>query len=144
MYLSIYLSIHLSIYLSTYLSIFLSAYLSIYPFIYQSIYLSLSLCLSIYPPVYLLSASSKTKHFWETSSFSTLTTAKTKQFYEASAVFELDNLQNEAILRDFFNFWTWQHQKQSNSARLPWRMESQVQRWQPHTNAFWNFSTPPI
>ena len=28
-------------------------------------------------------------------------------------------LENEAILRDFFSFWTWQHQKRSNSARLP-------------------------
>ena len=27
--------------------------------------------------------------------------------------------ENEAILRDFLNFWTWQHQKRSNSARLP-------------------------
>ena len=60
------------------------------------------------------------------------------------AVFELDNLQNEAILRDFFKFWSWQHQKQSNSARLPWKMKSKVQRWQPRTNAFCDFSTPPI
>ena len=28
-------------------------------------------------------------------------------------------LENEAILRDFLSFWTWQHQKRSNSARLP-------------------------
>ena len=27
--------------------------------------------------------------------------------------------ENKAILRDFLNFWTWQHQKRSNSARLP-------------------------
>ena len=27
-------------------------------------------------------------------------------------------LENEAILRDFLSFWTWQHQKRSNSARL--------------------------
>ena len=26
---------------------------------------------------------------------------------------------NEAILRDMLKFWTWQHQKRSNSARLP-------------------------
>ena len=26
--------------------------------------------------------------------------------------------ENEAILRDFLNFWNWQHQKRSNSARL--------------------------
>ena len=27
--------------------------------------------------------------------------------------------ENEAILRDFLRFWTWQHQKRSNSARPP-------------------------
>ena len=27
--------------------------------------------------------------------------------------------ENEAILRDFLNFWTWKYQKHSNSARLP-------------------------
>ena len=77
------------VYLSIYLSVCLSICLSIY----------LSVCLSIYPPVYLRkrSTSARLPHF------STLTTAKTKQFYETSAVFELDNLQNEAILRDFLN-----------------------------------------
>ena len=44
---------------------------------------------------------------------------KTKLFCEASSVFELDNIKNAAILRDFFNFWTWQRQKRNNSARLP-------------------------
>ena len=67
------------------------------------------------------------KLFCETSHFSKLTTSKTKQFCETSSIFELDNIQNEAILRDFFNFWIWQHQKQSNSARLPSKMESWVQ-----------------
>ena len=28
-------------------------------------------------------------------------------------------LENEAILRDFLSFWTWQYQKRSNSARFP-------------------------
>ena len=28
-------------------------------------------------------------------------------------------LENEAILRDVLRFWAWQHQKRSNSARLP-------------------------
>ena len=28
-------------------------------------------------------------------------------------------LENAAILRDFLNFWTWQHQKRNQSARLP-------------------------
>ena len=59
-------------------------------------------------------------------------------------IFELDNIQNEAILRDFLIFWTWQHQKQSNSARLPSKMESWGQRWQPRTNANCDFSTPPV
>ena len=82
--------------------------------------------LSIYRSVYL-SASLKLKLFCETSS-----------------IFELDNLINAAILRDFFNFWTWQcwkgrnsarlpwqHQKRSNSARLPSNTESWVQSWRP-------------
>ena len=68
----------------------------------------------------------------------------TKQFCEASSLFELDTIQNAAILRDFLNFWTWQHQKRSNSARFPSKMESWVQSWRPRTNAFCNFSTPPV
>ena len=47
-----------------------------------------------------------------------LTTSKTKQFCETSSCFKVDNIQNEANLRDFLNFWTWQHPKRSNSARL--------------------------
>ena len=34
-------------------------------------------------------------------------------------MFELNNLKNEAILRDLFIFQSWQHTKRSNSARLP-------------------------
>ena len=64
-----------------------------------------------------------------------------KLFCETSSIFELDNIQNEAILRDFLNFWTWQHQKRSNSARLPSKMESWVQSWWPRTNAFCDFSS---
>ena len=41
---------------------------------------------------------------------------KTKLFCETSSVFELDNIKNETILRDFLS---WQHQKRNNSARLP-------------------------
>ena len=33
-------------------------------------------------------------------------------------IFKVDNIKNEAILRDFLNVWTWQRQKRSNSARL--------------------------
>ena len=101
---SIHLSIYLSICLSVYLSICLSVYLSICLSIYIFLSLSLSLCLSVCLSVCLftsLSASLKTKLFCETSS-----------------MFELDNVKNEAILRDFLNVWTWQRQKRSNSARL--------------------------
>ena len=101
---------------------------------------------------------SKTKQFCEIESwqhpkrrnsarllqFLNLTTPKTKQFCEMSSFSKVDNIQNEAILQNFVNFWTWQHQKQSNSARLPSKMESWVQRWQPRTNAFCDFSTPPV
>ena len=44
---------------------------------------------------------------------------KTKLFCDTSSIFELDNIKNAAILRHFLSFWTWQHQKRSNSARLP-------------------------
>ena len=86
--------------------------------IYLSICLSVSVCLSVYLSVSL----------------------KTQQFCETSSVFELDNIKNETILRDFLNSWTWQHQnetilrdflnfrswqhqKWNNSARLPSTME---------------------
>ena len=49
--------------------------------------------------------------------------SKTKQFCETSSI-----------------FWSWQHQKRRNSARLPSKMESWVQSWRPRTNAFlWFF-----
>ena len=151
-YLPIYLSIGkksicLSVYQSICLSISLSIYLSIHPSIHLSLSLSLSLCLSvclsIYPSIYL-SAKSKTKKFCETS-----------------VMFEHENVQDGTILRDVFIFWTWQHPKRSNSARLPHfskcktsktknsarrpsKIESWVQHWQPRTNAFCDFSSPPL
>ena len=97
---SIDLSLCLSLSLARYLSVCLSVYLSVclsHLSIYLSIYLSLSLYLSIY-----LSARSKTRKFCETS-----------------FMFEHNNVQNETILRDVLIFWTWQHPKRSNSARLP-------------------------
>ena len=94
-YLSIYLSIYLFIYLSSYLSIYLSVYLSISLYIFLSIYLStylsvyLSICLSLSLSVCL------------------------------SIYLSICKLDNEAILQDVLRFWTWQHQKRSNSARRP-------------------------
>ena len=44
---------------------------------------------------------------------------KTQQVCETSSIVELDNIQNEASLWDFLNFWSWQHPKRSNSERRP-------------------------
>ena len=96
MYLSIYL-IYLSIYLPIYLSTYLPIYLSI------SLSLSLSLSLSVRLSIYLSTCLSAS--------------LKTKQACETSSIFELNNVKNETILRDFCSFWTWQHPKRSNSAR---------------------------
>jgi len=116
----------------------------------------LSIYLSIYLSVYLstcLSARLKTKLFCETSSFFKVdsiknaailrdflifqswqhqkrsnsprlphclhvTTPKTKQFCVTSSFFELDNIKNQAILRDVFIFWTWQHPKRNKTRQL--------------------------
>ena len=37
--------------------------------------------------------------------FLNLTTLKTKQFCETSSIFEVDNIKNEATLRDFLQKW---------------------------------------
>ena len=136
---SIYLSIHLSICLCILLPIYLSIDLSIY------LSLSLSLCLSVCLSIYLSVCKIENKailrdvlRFWtwqhQKRSKSArlpqclkLTTSKTKQFCETSSSCELDNVRNEAILRDFLNVWSWQHQKRSNSARRPSKMESWAQ-----------------
>ena len=145
-YLPIYLCIYVSIYLSFYLSICLSIYLTICLSIYLSfIYLSihLSICLSVYLSIYLSICKLESEailrdvlRFWtwqhqkrrnsaRRPQYFNLTTSKTKLFCGTSSGFELDNIKNEAILRDFLNISTWQRQKRSNSARLP-----HFQSWQ--------------
>ena len=64
--------------------------------------------------------------------FSTWATSKTKQFFGTPSILEHGNVKNEEILRDFSSFRSWQNQKRSNSARLPSKMESWVQRWRLH------------
>ena len=59
-------------------------------------------------------------------------------------IFDLDNVKNAAILRDFLNFRSWQHQKRSNSASLPLKMESWVQSWRPRTNPVCDLQTTSI
>ena len=130
MYLSISPSTYLSIYLPIYLSIFLSIYLPVYLQVWKGSY-------SARRPQVLNLTTSKNAAIlrdflnvwtWQRQKrsnsprrlhFSKLTTSKTKQFCETSSIFELDNIKNETILRDFFIFQPWQHQKRSNSARRP-------------------------
>ena len=121
---SIFLSLSLSLWLSTYLPTDLSIFLSIYPSIHPSIhpsYLSiypsiyLSVCLSIYLSICKLENLAILRDFfifpsWQHQKrsisarlphFLKLTTSKTKQFCETSSFFELNNVKNETILRDF-------------------------------------------
>ena len=102
-YRSIYLSIYIYIYIyicPIYLSIYLSVCLSTYLSILSSLSLSvcLSVCLSICLSVYLL-AGEGSYSAW-LPQFLNLTTSKTQQFSETSSNFALDNIKNEAILRD--------------------------------------------
>ena len=71
----------------------LSVYLFVFLFIYLSIYLP------IYLQVWKRSYSARLPQFLN------LTTSKTKQFCETSSIFEVDNIKNETILRDFLQKW---------------------------------------
>ena len=99
LYRSLDLSLSLSVCLSVYLSICLSVYLSICLSVCLSICLSLSVCLSICKlENEAISTSARLPQFMN------LTTSKTKQFCETSSFFEVDNIKNKAILRDFLIF----------------------------------------
>ena len=107
-FLSFYLSFYLSIYLSLYLSLYLSIHLSIYPSIHLSIYPSihLSIYLSIYLSIFLsIYLSRKRSYSARRPQFLNLTISKTQQFSETSSLFALDNIKNEAILRDILQKW---------------------------------------
>ena len=116
LFLSLSPSFSLFLWLSTYLSVCLSIYLSIDPSVYislslslffLSLSLSLALALSIYLPVCLSIYLSVYLQAWKRSYSArlpqvlNLTTSKTQQFSETSSIFALDNVKNEAILRDF-------------------------------------------
>ena len=106
MYLSINRSIDLSIYRSIYLSIYLSVRLSVCLSIYLSIYLFANLKTKLFCETSsIFVATSKTQKFSETPNFLHLTTSKTKQICETSSILELDNIKNEAILRDILQKW---------------------------------------
>ena len=115
MYLSIYLSTYLPTYLPAYLPACLAGWLA--GCLSVSLSLSLPVCLSVYLSVYLQAW--KRSYSARRPQVLNLTTSKTQQFGETSSIFELDNVKNEAILGDFVIFQSWQHQKRSNSVRLP-------------------------
>ena len=151
MYLTVYLSfwlsdnlcMYLSIWLSVYLAIWLPIYLSICPSVCLFIYLptSLSLYLSLSLSIYLsihLSISERTEFCQDPfkcgkrSNSARLPqkqevdSSKTKKFCEPST-FELDDVKNEAILRDYLQ-----------------TIKRWVRNWRPRTNAFCDFSTPSV
>ena len=114
-YLFIYPSIHLSVYPSSHLSIYPSIHLSIFS-IYLAIYLSISsvyltVYLAIYPSTYLSVSRSACLSVYLSTCLSA--SLKTKLFCETYSFLEVDNIKNEAILRDFLNFRTRQHPKRS-------------------------------
>jgi hypothetical protein len=101
------------------------------------------------------------QNFYEDSSKFELDSVKTQLLCETSSRFERGNVKNKAVLHDVLQFWTrqppkkgmlrdflnfrsWQQQKRNNSARLPSNIECWVQSWRPRTNAFCDFSTPPV
>ena len=130
---AVYRSIGLSVCLSACLPAWLPACLSVC--------LSLSVCLPACLSVCLVSLQAwKRSNSARLPHFLNVTTPKTQQFYETSSSFERGNVKNAAIQRDFLNFCIWQHQNQSNSARLPLKMDTWVQSWRPRTNAFCDFS----
>ena len=107
-HLSVYLSAHQSTYGSTYLSVYLPVDLSICLSIYLSVYLSISICLSIYLSVCLsICLCSRRLSIYLSIYLSICLPAslKTKLFCETSSTFEIDNIKNEAILRDVLQKW---------------------------------------
>ena len=107
----IYPSIFLSIYLSIYPSICLFICLSVYSFLYPSIYPSscLSTYLSFYLPIHL---------------------SVLPSICETSSIFEVGNIKNKTILRDFLQ---------------KWKIECAADGLVPsRANAFCVFSTPSV
>ena len=106
----------------------------------QSVHLShamLLVCLSIYP--FIHASTCPSIRLFKSRSWQLQNEASLRDSRNASS-----QLRNDEVLRDFLNFWGWQHQKRSNSARLPSKMESCLQSWRPRTNAFCDFSSPSV
>ena len=105
---------------------------------------------------------SETEQVCETSAIFDCTTSKTEQVCETSAMFELHNVRNGTSLRDVRNFRlhnlkngtslrdvrnvrTSQHQRRSNSARLPAKIfKNGKLSAELNVNAFCDFSFPSV
>ena len=96
----VYLSVHQSVYIYIYIHIYTSVCVCGYLFVF--LFIDLSIYSSIYPSIYLSICKFENEAILrDFLIFLNLTTSKTKQFCETS------------------NFYTWQHQTRSDSARLP-------------------------
>ena len=113
----------LSIYLSLSLCLSLSLSLCLCVSVSLCLCVSVSLCLCVSVSVCLAGWLAGCLPTWLAGLAGCLSVClsaslKTKLFCEMSSGFELDNIKNAAILRDFPDVWTWQRQKRRNSARL--------------------------
>ena len=115
---SIYLSVCLSVGLSDCLSVCLSVSLSLCLCVCLS--RCLSLCLSVSVSVCLCACLSLCLSVSVFVSVSVCLCLSVRLFVHPSVCLSVClSASNEPILPDFLNFWPWQHQKRSNSARLP-------------------------
>ena len=107
LYLCIYLSIYRSIYRSIYLSICLSVHLSSKLSIYLPMCLSMHLFIRqvLSPPVLRSTSWPVPRRQQNNAARLLLATSKTKQFCETFSLFAVENIKNEAILRDFLQKW---------------------------------------
>ena len=118
-YLSIYLSIYQSIYLSTYLSIFLSIYRSIHLSIYRPIYLYIYIYMfeSFYLSIHL--------SIWKEAIMRDLkwmlTGLEGSNSVRLLSIWKLTTLQTQQFCKTSSKKHRCQHQKRSNSARLPFK-----------------------
>ena len=82
-------------------------------------FIYLSYCLSLYPSIYLSVCLSVCLSISISISISMSMSISISISISTSICLSICKFENEAILRNFLNFWTWQHQKRSNSTRPP-------------------------
>ena len=133
--LSIYRSVIypiLSVFLSTYLFVYLCTCLSINLSIYLPVYLSicLSICLSFYLSFFI--------PFFQSFCVSDLSVSIVFLCLVSACVYIYISVY--FFCETYFKFGSWQHEKRSNSARRPSKMETPVLSRQLRANAFCNFS----